>query len=394
MLQVTPLLVDGQMIAIVPARALSWHQVQLPSGTLARGFLSERAAPRLRAVLEGLLEDQLLDEPAQLHFALQPSARDNAPVWVCVCDRQWLLAQVQALQKAGNAPQRLVPEWTPVAHDGTQTDSARIEPHGEPQGEPPEPAPATRWVTGHADNAVLVWTDTLGVHTWPLHSPLPRLLPVAAELVAEPAVAELADTLLHRQPRVVTTAERLREAAQSEWNLAQFDLAAQSPWLARLSAGASALWRAPQWRPARWAVLTIALVQVVGLNAYAWRASTQLKAQRSAIGSALSATFPDIKVVVDAPLQMERAVAALQQNSGTASPRDLESLLAVYGDFSATASIEQAPTAIEYVANELRMSGVALDDQQWSDLSALAQTKGFASRREGDSLVLQSRPAP
>eukprot|EP01034_Spumella_vulgaris_P002238 gene2238-2913_t len=54
----------AEVVAVVPAQALSWHQVELPKGTSA-------ASPRLRAVLEGLLEDRLLDEPGDLHFALQ-----------------------------------------------------------------------------------------------------------------------------------------------------------------------------------------------------------------------------------------------------------------------------------------------------------------------------------
>jgi len=33
-----------------------------------------RNQAKLRAVLEGLLEDQLLDEPAQLHLAVQANA--------------------------------------------------------------------------------------------------------------------------------------------------------------------------------------------------------------------------------------------------------------------------------------------------------------------------------
>src|SRR4051812_42786250 len=55
----------SEVVAIAPAAALSWHRVELPKGTGPR-------SPRLRAVLEGLLEDRLLDEPDQLHFALEP----------------------------------------------------------------------------------------------------------------------------------------------------------------------------------------------------------------------------------------------------------------------------------------------------------------------------------
>lgn len=62
-----------EVVAVVPAAKLSWHRVVLPKGSTA-------ASPRLRSVLEGLLEDQLLDEPEALHFALPPQVRSGVPV--------------------------------------------------------------------------------------------------------------------------------------------------------------------------------------------------------------------------------------------------------------------------------------------------------------------------
>jgi general secretion pathway protein L len=60
------------------------------------------------------------------------------------------------------------------------------------------------------------------------------------------------------------------------------------------------------------------------------------------VRSALTSTFPkSVKVVVDAPLQMEREVAALRQATGAASGRDLESMLAA---LAAAAPAGLAPT--------------------------------------------------
>ncbi len=70
---------------------------QLPPG-IPLG--ANQQTPRLRSILEGLLEDRLLDDPAQLHFALQPGARAGSPVWVAVCDRSWLRDHLQALEAA------------------------------------------------------------------------------------------------------------------------------------------------------------------------------------------------------------------------------------------------------------------------------------------------------
>src|SRR3954447_22497953 len=59
----TPMRAGSEVVAIVPAQTLSWHRIELPKGVTAR-------TPRLRSALDGLLEDQLLDEPESLHFAL------------------------------------------------------------------------------------------------------------------------------------------------------------------------------------------------------------------------------------------------------------------------------------------------------------------------------------
>jgi len=93
---------------MAPAAALSWHRVTLPAG-LGRG------GAKLQAVLQGLLEDRLLQEPQQVHLALAPQWQSGEPVWVVACDKAWLQAHLQALQDAGLPVQRIVPELAPPA---------------------------------------------------------------------------------------------------------------------------------------------------------------------------------------------------------------------------------------------------------------------------------------
>src|SRR3989344_3954301 len=62
----------GEVVAVVPARALSWQRVQLPPG-LALG--AGQQTPRLRSVLEGLLEDRLLDDLQSLEAASRRVSR-------------------------------------------------------------------------------------------------------------------------------------------------------------------------------------------------------------------------------------------------------------------------------------------------------------------------------
>ena len=118
------------------------------------------------------------------------------------------------------------------------------------------------------------------------------------------------------------------------------------------------LWQAPSWRPARWAFALLCAVQVAGLNAQAWQARQALSSQRSAVQSVLLTTFPNTTVVVDAPLQMQRAVDALGQSSGQAQSRDLERMLEAIGTL---APANSAPAAIEFVAGELRLGAFNAD---------------------------------
>ena len=80
------------IVALVPVSRLSWHRLELPRGALKAGMFQEGGASRLRAVLDGLLEERVLDDTTQLHFAIEPAPRANQPVWVAACDRAWLHA--------------------------------------------------------------------------------------------------------------------------------------------------------------------------------------------------------------------------------------------------------------------------------------------------------------
>ena len=355
--------------AVVPARQLSWHQVQLPVGSLR--------SPRLRAILDGLLEDVVLDEPASLHFALAPDAKAQQKVWVAVCDKAWLRNAMQALQTSGQTVARVVPEFSP-----TSGEADRI------------------WMTGNEQCAQLAWADAQGVHRLPvvagqtLPAHLPATLADTAEVVAEPAVSQWAEQLFHRNVVVMTAQERWQVSAQSDWNLAQFDMTRNSASLGRASAGLFDLWQAPQWRAARWVAGILMAAQLVGLNAYAWRARQVLADQRSTILSTFTTTFPQVTVVVDAPLQMEREVATLRQSSGNTSARDLEALLSAYGTYAPAALINSAPAAIEYVAGELRMSGPAWDPAEVTSFNSTLQAPGFGARLDGSALVITLRSAP
>lgn len=357
---------QGEATVIVPAAALSWHRVTLPPGSLA-------SAARLRSVLAGLLEDRLLDEPEQLHFALEPSARAGEPAWVAICQRAWLRAVVQALEGAGRRIGRLVPEFAPRPAD----------------------APPLLFATGEPGHAHLTVCDGHGVLSLPLDGAAVALagpLPPDAEAGAEPAVAELAEALMGRPVRLLPAPQRWLEATELPWDLAQFEFAMTGRARAgkQLAAAADALWRAPRWRAARWGAGLLVAAQLIGVNAWAWKERHALEAKRRAVDQVLVQTFPSVKLVIDAPAQMAREVAALQQATGGLTAGDLEPMLAA---LAASLPAGSLPTAIDYAGGQLRLRGLDLPPSAQNTLAGALASRGYHARSEGGLLLVQAEAA-
>ena len=358
----------SEVVAVVSAGQLSWHSVELPRGIGA-------GSPRLRAVLENLLEERLLDDPGQLHLALAPGTTSSGPVWVAVCDRAWLRSHLQALEAAHCPVTRIVPEFEP------------------------ETGPLQLHVIGEPDLPQLLATgEALGsVMRLPLSAAGLALLPAIADdqdlqVLAEPGVAALAEQLLQRKVSLLTRPQRWLDAAGSSWDLAQFDLASssRSRTFKRLSGIGREWLQSPVWRPARWGVVLLLAANLLGLNAWAWKEQSALQSGRAAAQAMLTQTFPQIKVVVDAPLQMEREVAALRQATGASSGRDLETMLAAVGS---ALPADRAAGAIEFSAGEARIRGLKLSAQEGSALAIRLKSQGFTARLEGDVLTVKQDTA-
>jgi general secretion pathway protein L len=208
-------------------------------------------------------------------------------------------------------------------------------------------------------------------------------------MLAEPAVAELAESLLGRRVPIVKPASRWLQASRSPWDLAQFDLA--STGRARASKKLAAIWRAawhgPEWRLARWGALVLVLTQLIGLNAWAWKERSALDGKRAAVNSILKQTFPSVQLVVDAPAQMVREVATLQQATGGVSAIDLEPML---GAVATSLPPGRVPSAIDYTAGQLRLRGLGLQPSEAGNVAATLSARGYSARSEGDLLLVQA----
>jgi general secretion pathway protein L len=365
----------ADVVAMVPARALSWHGIALPERVL-RSMLSGRIEPaRARGVLAGVLEEQLLDDAEKLHFAVfsAPSvATGDAPrAWVAVCDRAWLQASLQVLESAGLSVSRIVAECTPTL-----------------------PGTARALLSDELNPAQMLLCTAQGVSLLPC---LPATLALAQaqtdlEVLAEPAVMALAEKSFGSQALLQTRAQRLLLAAQSPWNLAQLELNASSGGRLRkrLTAGLQQLLHSPQWRPARWSLVALLVVQVVGLNALAWHQRSRLEAQRATMQTMLQQSFPDVKLVIDAPLQMRRAVDDLARARGLGSDADLGRVFAIIGPLAPKGL---GLNAIEWSGQQMQLQANGLDATSVQPLATALEARGLRARLQDGQLSISPKEA-
>lgn len=358
-----------ETVAVVPTVALSWHRVTLPLG-----FTSK--SPRLRAMLEGALEERFLDDPEAVHFALAPDARAGIPTWVAVCNKAWLGQTIEALELANCPVGRIVPEF----HPG----SARDEWH----------AVST---PGTPDGARLVVTTSQGVALLPLTGTSLEFagacakFDAATEVFADAEVADLAKELLSCQVSTQTSQERLLQAIKSPWDLAQFEMAnsTHSRSFKRITEGLGVLAFGRVWRTTRWSVALLIAVNVVGLNAWAWKEQSLMNSKRLAMREILSRSFPKVNVIVDPPIQMERELASLKQSAGVPSRRDLEPIL---GLLSTALAAGHTASALHFSSNEMKVKDLNLSSAEVQYLTEKMSAQGYELHHEDNLLVIKESP--
>jgi general secretion pathway protein L len=341
------------VIAVLADADVSWQRLTLPRAP----------APRLRAALIGSLEEALLDDPDSLHFALAPGAAAGQPTWVAVTRKAWLQSHLGALEAARVPVARVVPSSWP--------------------DEPP---------SGHFDADAdagaplrLAWAHADGVAQLRLQGTLARSLiglpsDGVARWSASPAAAAPAERWLGGPVIVMTEEQRALQATRSLWNLRQFDLAPHHR-------GALALrdaWQrflAPGWRPVRIGLATLLVLQVVGLNLWAGQLRGQVQARKVAMDQLLRDAHPQVRSVLDAPLQMQRETDVLRAAAGRPGDADLESLL---GAAAAAWPQGMAPAAgLRFESGRLNIPVAA-----W----APAQREQFSTRLRAGGVQVEAQP--
>lgn len=369
---------EAECVLVIPPDQLSWHRVSWP----------KIAPARLRAALEGLLEEHLLDDPALLHFALEPGLKPGSAAsgWVAVCHKARLHAQLQALEQAGRPVGRILPAACP-----------------QPQEQ--------LWLQGEGDRSWGIATGPDGVLVLPLadqsqtepnraEPAIPATLrlwlaprapadeasrPAASADAAHLALAEQAWPEL--QWSVATAPERWLQSLRQGWNLAQFDLKLSASqrrgqWLPRAW---RTLARDPAWRPVRWSLGALLGLQLLGLNLLAWQEQAAERAQKAELQTLLTQTFPQVQLVLDAPRQMQAELERLRQQQGELGGGDFESLLAALGASGQPVSWQK----IEFGSGQAKLIGVRLDAAAEQSLQGALQARGWRVEPNGNDWRLE-----
>jgi general secretion pathway protein L len=281
----------GECVLVLPPSTIRWHHIQLPA----------HPAAKRAAVLTSVLDEWVLGEPEQLHAALPESAPVTQALWCAVVSKPWLGALLADLRLAGVTPHRIVPmlspDNAPQALVWPWQDAWRLS-IATPQG--------VLHTSASQDLATLAPDD--------------EAVPLALQNLRCPSAlagaAEQAWPTLQLQVR--STQALLLDAAQSAWNLAQFELkvsATQRRGQA-LWRGWTEFWYAPAWRMTRLGVIVALLGALVIPPAMAWRERQAMAEATQSARELVQRSFADIRLVIDPVVQMRRGVQALAASKG------------------------------------------------------------------------------
>lgn len=347
-----------RVCAVVPDGDIGWQRVAVPRAPAAR----------LRAALGAVLEERLLDDDDAVHLALAPGLGSGQTGWVAVVHRGWLGLLLADLERAGVRVDTVLPLSWPA----------------------PEPRLHALATADDGGEPVLVWSHADGVSCLHLAGGLARQQLAGTDrqalaCTAHPAAVAQAERWLETSVAVLGDAERALQATTSGWNLRQFELAPRHRGLQALREGLRRL-TGPEWRALRVGLVALLLLQVVGLNAWAWRLEQAVQDKRVAMTRLLQATHPQVRSVLDAPLQMQRETELLRAAAGRTGPNDLEPMLAAA---AAAWPDDQGPLqGLRFEPGRLSVQTRDWGDAQRGQFADRVRAAGYRAESQGAQMVI------
>ena len=338
---------------IIPASLVLFTEVKLPP---VRG-------QKLRQLLPFAVEEKILSDPDQVQVAA--GARDMAGMTrVAIVDRVWLDSACQRLRQWGMRPENgyaetCLPELEPNAwtliwdgNDGFVRTAVGAGLALDSMSEGGAPFALRRAVEEARGNTRL--PEKIILRATDAAASVPDLALWTTQL----GVSVVPGQDWHWAPRFLNTANAI--------NLLQGDYAPSSSLRELL----------PQLRPILLLAGLIIGVQVLATGADWWRLNHEKKNLTVEMDKTFKAAFPDAKVVVDAPLQMQRNLADLRRASGQSQSNDFVPLLAkVMPLINPAIGIE----AMSYDQGALKVDALFRDESSVSELRDQLKTVTGAS---------------
>lgn len=354
-----------QVVAVVPPQAIGWHRVTLPKAPPAK----------LRAALVGMLEDVLLEDDGELHLAVAPHAKAGDSVWIAALSKAWIKTQIDAIEATGLTVDRVSPAWPP--------DDA-------PAGHffPGEPLP-----DGSDSGPQFAWRDVQGPFSLPANSDATRTMlarmgsDIPVRWTSQPECATDAVRLAGDNVAAVSGSEFLYNASRGEWNLRQFDLIPQRRGSRAAKELLQQLWLSPTWRPARFGIAALLLLNIVGANVWAWQQRQAVSKQKAAMTSLLQTTFPQVRLVSDVPAaQMQKELDLLRAAAGKPGEGDLESLM--YAAEAAWPTSRTPADGLKYEPGRLIVSSAGWSPQEVEGFRGRLRPLGYDAESVPGRLTL------
>lgn len=344
-----PMPAAAETVLLLADTDVAWRRIKLP-----------KAGRQMRQALAGMLEETMLEEPDQVHFALPSASHGEDPSWIACCSRPWLTQQLAALEAA----QLIVDRVAPLSWPGEAS-------------------------IAHFENGLVHWSHAEGVASLAVQGGLTRhmLTPVMAstQWTASPADAAAAQVWLGADVPLRSRDQRALAALDSPWNLAQFELAPRIRGLQFLR-HFNRLWTEPQWRALRWGLIALLLLNVLGLNLLAWKDKRELAERRAGLVSTLTQAFPQVRAVLDAPLQMRRETETLRGHAGQRADGDLETLL---GAAAAAWPAGQGPVeSFSFEPGRLSLSATGWNPAQIDGFGKALRAAGWQMENRDDRMTI------
>lgn len=324
---------------------------------------------KLQQALAGVLGDRLIGAGGPQHYAVAPF-EDERIREAAACDAAWLKQCIDAVTGAGLRVASIVPE-------------ASLLPKG-----------AAWWGTFYAEQSPAWLVRSANGEAVRVASPLLDAVLPPKDDIARETWQWFADPACDEPPvrnagayTAMGAAALLRGAAKTVWDLRQFAFAAPDG-SARLMSWCANIAQQRSGRFALAALLTLVVINVLGLNLYALKQKRDISSRHDEMERIVTQALPGAPRLLDPAVQLE---SAWQRTRNTVNHSGASLLLGVFAQTGNGQALIALDTS-EQVLRAKFSDGAALE-HNWQACQAAATSEpllraGVRCRREGEHLLL------